>query len=54
MRKQPVRLEKKKENPLHKIPLSVVGFIIFVIVFLMLIAMAIQATSYYNQCLYLL
>lgn len=55
MRKQPVRLERKKENPLNGIPKSVYGFAIFVIIFLILIAIAIGETSYYNQqILYLL
>lgn len=55
MKKEPVRLYKKKENPLNGIPKSVYGFAIFVIIFLILIAIAIGETSYYNQqILYLL
>lgn len=54
MRKQPTRLQKKQENPLNGIPKSVYGFAIFVIIFLILIAIAIGETSFYNQVLYLL
>lgn len=55
MKKEPARLYKKKENPLNGIPKSVYGFIIFVIIFIILIAIAAGETSYYNQqILYLL
>lgn len=55
MKKQPVRLQKKQESPLNGIPKSVYGFIIFVIIFIILVAIAAGETSYYNQqILYLL
>lgn len=54
MKKEPVRLQKKQESPLNGIPKSIYGFIIFIIIFLITIAIAIGETSYYNQILYLL
>lgn len=54
MKKEPVRLYKKKESPLNGIPKSVYGFTIFIIVFIIAIAIAIGEMSYYNQILYLL
>ena len=54
MKREPVRLQKIKESPLNGMPKSVYGFILFIIVFLIAIAIAIGETSYYNQILYLL